>query len=44
MFEGMGHDLPAHYWSQIIDAICSVAARTASTGAVSTSTVSTGTV
>lgn len=31
MFEGMGHDLPAHYWSQIIDAICSVAARAVST-------------
>jgi pimeloyl-ACP methyl ester carboxylesterase len=27
LFEGMGHDLPAHYWSQIIDAICAVAAR-----------------
>lgn len=31
MFDGMGHDLPSHYWSQIIDAICSVAARAAST-------------
>jgi pimeloyl-ACP methyl ester carboxylesterase len=27
LFDGMGHDLPAHYWSQIIDAICAVAAR-----------------
>jgi pimeloyl-ACP methyl ester carboxylesterase len=34
MFEGMGHDLPAHYWSQIIDAICSVAARAVSTSEV----------
>jgi pimeloyl-ACP methyl ester carboxylesterase len=34
MFEGMGHDLPAHYWSQIIDAICSVAARAASTSEI----------
>jgi pimeloyl-ACP methyl ester carboxylesterase len=34
MFEGMGHDLPAHYWSQIIDAICSVAARAESTSEV----------
>lgn len=34
MFEGMGHDLPARYWSQIIDAICSVAARAATTSEV----------
>jgi pimeloyl-ACP methyl ester carboxylesterase len=34
MFDGMGHDLPAHYWSQIIDAICSVAARTETTSEV----------
>ena len=27
MLEGMGHDLPVHFWSQVIDAICSVAAR-----------------
>jgi pimeloyl-ACP methyl ester carboxylesterase len=44
LFDGMGHDLPAHYWSQIIDAICSVATRTVSTSTVSTSTVSTSTV
>ncbi len=31
MFDGMGHDLPAHYWSQVIDAICSVASRAEST-------------
>jgi pimeloyl-ACP methyl ester carboxylesterase len=34
MFEGMGHDLPAHYWSQVIDAICSVAARAETTSEV----------
>lgn len=34
MFDGMGHDLPAHYWSQVIDAICSVAARAQSTSEV----------
>ncbi len=34
MFDGMGHDLPAHYWSQVIDAICSVAARAETTSEV----------
>jgi pimeloyl-ACP methyl ester carboxylesterase len=34
MFEGMGHDLPAHYWSQVIDAICAVAARAETTSEV----------
>jgi pimeloyl-ACP methyl ester carboxylesterase len=27
MLEGMGHDLPVHYWPQVIDRICAVAAR-----------------
>jgi pimeloyl-ACP methyl ester carboxylesterase len=27
MLEGMGHDLPVHFWSQVIDAICRVVAR-----------------
>ncbi len=27
ILEGMGHDLPTHYWSRLIEAICAVAAR-----------------
>jgi pimeloyl-ACP methyl ester carboxylesterase len=27
MLEGMGHDLPVHYWPRVIDRICAVAAR-----------------
>jgi pimeloyl-ACP methyl ester carboxylesterase len=27
MLEGMGHDMPVHYWPQLIDRICAVAAR-----------------
>jgi pimeloyl-ACP methyl ester carboxylesterase len=34
LFDGMGHDLPQHYWSQVIDAICSVASRAESTSEV----------
>jgi pimeloyl-ACP methyl ester carboxylesterase len=27
ILDGMGHDLPTHYWSRLIEAICAVAAR-----------------